>query len=320
MAIFVIIVLGGGYCFKLIQAPLVRSGKPAVIIRVAPNTSARSLINLLSDKKLIKMPELWLLLARLCGFANHLKAGYYQINPGDTGIILLHKIVNGAVVVESFRIIEGTTSMDVRRNLTVAPYLNYDTAVVNNMVLQITQHHLSEEGLLLAATYFYNAGSAAQELLWRAHIELMKALDYYWRARSDHLPYTNPYEMLVAASIIEKETALDLERKIISGIIVNRINLHMPLQMDPTVMYIFNSNWHNISRLTHQNLSVDSPYNTYLHRGLPPTPIAIVGKAALEAAAHPLKVDYLYFYANSDGSHKFSKTYREQQKAIRRQM
>ena len=128
------------------------------------------------------------------------------------------------------------------------------------------------------------------------------------------LPYQTAYEMLIAASIIEKETAIPKERRLIAGIIINRLRKHMPLQMDPTVIYALGSQYHGTLR--REDLQIDSPFNSYLHRGLPPTPIAMVDKDAIDAAAHPEPTDYLYFVATGNGSHHFSVNYEEQKQAI----
>ena len=300
-----------------IHLPLLHYGQATVVIEIPQHTSAAQLVRILATKHLIISPNLWLCVIRIGGFASKLRAGYYQIQPGDTGISLLRKIVHGTVLVKTFKIIEGTTSIEVMHNLAVAPYLNYNQVAVDAASSDIAKNHQSLEGLLLADTYFYDAGSAAADILLRAHVKLQQNLHYYWNTRSDNLPYKNPYELLTAASILEKETASAVERKIIAGIIVNRLNLHMPLQMDPTVIYPLHLKQHNFYKLHHRDLTIDSPYNTYLHRGLPPTPIALIGQSALEAASHPLQVDYLYFYANGDGSHQFSRTYTEQKQAIK---
>ena len=158
----------------------------------------------------------------------------------------------------------------------------------------------------------------------QANKNLQNYIETLWANRNPVVPYKNAYELLIAASIIEKEASLPLERKIISGIIVNRLKLRMPLQMDPTVIYAV-ANEKRLKQLstegsapplTREDLKIKSPYNTYTNRGLPPTPIAMVGKESLEAAAHPEENSYLYFYAKGDGSHQFSKTYKEQQQAI----
>ena len=174
----------------------------------------------------------------------------------------------------------------------------------------------SSEGLLLADTYQYNACSQARDVLNRAHSNLQHYLEASWQQRAANLPYKTPYDLLIAASIIEKETANSNEKRLISSVIVNRLRKFMPLQMDPTVIYGLGTAY--TGKLTHNDLQIDSPYNTYRYRGLPPTPIAMVGKDAIDAAAHPASTNFLYFVARGDGTHYFSTSYNEQKSAIAR--
>ena len=302
------------------QPMLVSAGNP-VVLEIKPQTSARAFVNLLYSQKLIRSKLILMALIRDRGLSNHLQAGVYQINPGESVIDLLKRVVKGDVLVEPFRILEGSTLADLKQNLAKAPYLNSNTADFS----VIASQHLSAEGLFLADTYFYRAGSDAAALLKQANQNLLTYLDMIWQNRDSTLPYKNSYELLIAASIIEKEASLPLERKIIAGIIVKRLKIKMPLQMDPTVLYALANADHItpqeaakrvVIRLHHHDLKFNSPYNTYLYRGLPPTPIAMVGKQSLDAAAHPESTDYLYFFAKGDGSHQFSANYQEQQQAI----
>ena len=153
-------------------------------------------------------------------------------------------------------------------------------------------------------------------MLLSAHRHLQNVLNDAWQHRASSLPYQTPYELLIVASILEKETAIARERRLISGVIINRLQKHMLLQMDPTVIYAKGADAEG--RLMHDDLRLDSPYNTYRYHGLPPTPIAMVGKDAIDAAAHPLSSNYLYFVAMGDGHHYFSETYDEQKAAVAR--
>lgn len=291
---------------------MVVKGSAPITISVDKNMSASDFARMLQSKHLIKSSRSFLTLIRLQGLAQRLKAGIYQITPGESPLKFLYKVAAGEVLVESFRIIEGTTLNQVITNLQNTQYLNYNSFDWQT----IAGDHKSPEGLLLADTYNYNAGSDAKPLLQLASQRLQQFLEYSWENRSPGLPYKTPYELLIAASILEKETSLATEKKIISGVVINRIRKNMPLQMDPTVIYALGENYHG--KLTHNDMSVNSPYNTYINRGLPPTPIAMVGKAAIDAAAHPQVTNYLYFVAKGDGSHFFSATYDEQREAISR--
>lgn len=298
------------YCF--LTKPILLDKERPIVIVVAKNTSAASFVQSLVAKNLVSSPRLLLAMIRLQGLTHRLKAGIYQIKPGESVPHLLNRIEAGDVLVESFRIIDGTTLSQVSKHLQKAPYLRYKEEDWQ----AIKGNYANPEGLLLADTYNYHAGSEAKFLLRLAHYKLQQYLDISWQSRYPGLPYQSPYDLLIAASILEKEAALPEEKKIIAGIIVNRIKKNMPLQMDPTVIYALGSSYQG--KLTHDDLSIDSPYNTYRHRGLPPTPIAMVGKKAIDAAAHPTMTNYLYFVAKGDGSHQFSETYEEQKAAITR--
>ena len=298
--------------YRLMSKPMLSENSAPVTLKIDKNTTASSLVKMLESRHLIKSERLLLALIRIQGLAPKLKAGTYQIKPGESAQQLLNKINSGKVLVESFRIIEGSTLTQVIVNLQKAPnlktdYIDWHTIMAN---------HDSAEGLLLADTYNYDAGSEAKPLLKLANQKLQEYLEESWKNRSAELPYQSSYELLIAASILEKESAIPDERKIISGIIVNRIKKHMPLQMDPTVIYGLGENYKG--KLNHEDMSVHSAFDTYANRGLPPTPIAMVGKNAIDAAAHPQLSNYLYFVAKGDGTHQFSATYEEQKEAISR--
>ncbi|ASQ45821.1 endolytic transglycosylase MltG [Legionella clemsonensis] len=303
--------LVGSYLYLLLKKPMMTGNLP-VIVSVNKNTSAASFIHTLQSKHLIDSGRLLLTFIRIRGLAPHLKAGIYEVLPGDTVQQFLNKVVAGQVLIASFSIIEGTTVSQIKANLNSAQFLNYN----DSDWLKIEGNYANPEGLLLADTYNYAAGSDAAQLLKLANQKLMQYLDNCWNNRSPGLPYKSPYELLIVASILEKESSLPAERKLIAGVVVNRLKKNMPLQMDPTVIYALGINYQG--KLTHANLAVNSPYNTYRYRGLPPTPIAMVGRDAIEAAAHPQFTDYLYFVAKGDGSHQFSVSYEEQKKAIAR--
>jgi len=312
LALFLIIIAVFAYrVYLALYRPMIIEGQP-IILEVKANSTANGLVQTLFTKNLIESRKIALNYIKYAHLANSLKAGVYQINPGESLRDLLKRIVEGDVIIESFRIIEGTTLTQVSNNLQSALYLNYDA----NAWQSIQGSYRSAEGLLLADTYHYNAGSDAKNILITANKKLTAYLESSWQNQDADLPYITPYDMLIAASIIEKEAAISSERKIIAGVVINRLRLHMPLQMDPTVIYALGNTFSG--RLTHDDLNVDSPYNTYRYRGLPPTPIAMVGKDAIDAAAHPQKSKYLYYVAKGDGTHFFSENYTDQKKAISR--
>lgn len=309
LALVVVIALNW---YRLLYLPMPIGKEASTIIQIDKFTSASAFAHILKERNFIKSTRPFLLFIRLHGLSQQLKAGVYQILEGESAAQFLRRVAAGDVLIASFRIIEGTTQAQVAANLAKAPYLTYQAADWAS----ITGSYPNAEGLLLADTYHYDAGSKSKDLLERAHKNLETFLASNWRQRSPGLPYKTPYELLIAASILEKETAIPQERRLIAGVIVNRLRKNMLLQMDPTVIYALGSRYSG--KLTHEDLRIDSPYNSYRYRGLPPTPISMVGKDAIDAAAHPEPTDYLYFVARGDGSHYFSVNYEQQKQAITR--
>lgn len=299
-----------GYVYSLINAPMITDSNAVMVINLDRSATAYQFVHQLKEKQLIKSPQFLLSVIRYQNLAHKLKAGVYQIKPGESALQLLERVVAGDVIIQNFKIIAGTTQQKIVQDLTHAPYLEYKP---EDWTL-IASGHPNAEGLLLADTYQYRGGSTSNTLLEQAHRNLLNYLNDSWANRAPNLPYHTAYELLIAASIIEKETALATERKLIAGVMVNRLNKTMPLQMDPTVIYALGNAY--TGKLSHKDMQYVSPYNSYINRGLPPTPIAMVGKEAIDAAAHPQLSKYLYFVAKGDGSHQFSETYDQQRAAI----
>lgn len=293
-----------------IAKPLIPIQGAPVVITLDRTTTASQFVQTLKERNLISAGTPLLMVIRYTGLSSQLKAGVYEIKPGETALQLLHRVVDGDVLTQNFTIIAGTTQQKVTQDLIKAAYLNYQASDWND----IKGNYPNAEGLLLADTYQYQGGSSSKSLLEYAHRNLINYLNKSWANRAPHLPYKTPYELLTAASIIEKETAIPQERKLISGVLINRLNKNMPLQMDPTVIYGLGAAY--TGKLSHDDMQIDSPYNSYRYRGLPPTPIAMVGKESLDAAAHPQLSNYLYFVAKGDGTHQFSETYQQQKQAI----
>lgn len=300
--------------YRLIYRPIPISSNESLIIRVDKATTANILVHTMHNQGWIGSERLWIALIRLQGLSGKLRAGIYQIQPGESAQHLLLRIVAGDVLRKPFMIRPGTTINQISKDLANAPYLDYQE---HDWSILKTQH-ANPEGLLLADTYLYDAGSSGQALLQRANTQLDQVLNQAWQNRNPILPYQNPYELLIAASILEKEASLPKERRLISGVIVNRMKIHMPLQMDPTVIYALGDAYHGL--LTHEQMTIDSPYNTYRYKGLPPTPIAMVSTDAIDAASHPEMSQYLYFVAKGDGTHEFHKNYAEHREAINQYM
>lgn len=315
--LLVILIFAGIFIFAvhfypLFYRPMLINQHSKVIIKIDKSMPASTLVHTLKKQGLVLPEQLVISFIRTQGLAQRLKAGVYQVKQGESTAHFLHRVVDGDVLKQSFSIIEGTTQTQISANLEHAPYLDYDP----NDWAKIAGNRPNAEGLLLADTYNYNSGSRSKSLFELAHAKLQQFLEHCWQERSEHLPYKTPYELLIAASILEKETANSRERRLISGVIINRLRKNMPLQMDPTVIYALGTKYKG--KLSREDLRFDSPYNSYRHRGLPPTPIAMVGKDAIDAAAHPEQTDYLYFVATGDGSHFFSVNYEQQKEAVAR--
>lgn len=298
--------------YQFFAKPLQLAQKTETIISIANASSAYTFSEDLQTHGLVHNAKLVRMLIRMRGLSNKIKAGIYVVHAGESINSFLSRVAAGDVLVEKFVIIAGTTQAKISQNLQHSPYLIYNA----NDWLTIADNHQSAEGQVLADTYFYQAGSRSSLLLAQAHAKLQTSLMQAWNQRSPGLPFKTPYELLIAASILEKEASLLTEKKLIAGVMVNRLRKHIPLQMDPTTIYALGSQYRG--KLSHADLQVDSPYNTYHNRGLPPGPIAMVGVDAIFAAAHPTNTGYYYFVAKGDGSHQFSATYDEQRQAIAR--
>lgn len=309
---FVFIVIFVYHLYSLYCFPMLSLHEPQAIIVLGKSASAGQFTQILKNKGFIYSKTLMLLWIRVQGVSNRLKAGVYQVHPNESALQFLDRVVAGDVISLNFTIISGTTQQKISQDLARAQYLEYNP----DDWRWVKKNHLNAEGLLLADTYQYRGGSSSKTLLMQAHQKLVNYLEQRWKNRSLGLPYRDPYELLIAASILEKETAVPKERKIISGVIVNRLKKGMPLQMDPTVIYGLGAQY--MGKLSHHDLFIRSPYNSYQLRGLPPTPIAMVGKEAIDAAAQPDWSNYLYFVAKGDGTHQFSETYEQQKQAIKR--
>lgn len=296
--------------YRFLHQPLLQVDSSSSIVHVERQMSAHAFVQQLKKQNLLQSPRLLLAFIRVQALSQQLKAGIYEIHPGESALSFLYRVIDGDVLQQSLRIIEGSTLAQISLALERAPYLNYHAKDWK----AIAAPHATAEGLLLADTYHYDAGTDSKSVLELAHQHLEECLQAYWQTRSPNLPYKTPYELLIAASILEKEAAKSVEKHLISGVIVNRLRKHMPLQMDPTVIYAMADRY--TGHITRDDLHIDSPYNTYRYRGLPPTPIAMVGKDAIEAAAHPKVSNYLYFVATGDGGHVFSVNYEQQKRAV----
>ncbi|MDY6813691.1 MAG: endolytic transglycosylase MltG [Pseudomonadota bacterium] len=309
-------VVGAGWRIALHwqRAPLPLAAP--VTVEIAPGSSLRSIAGTLHDGGVLPHPLPFVLLAYWHDAAQSLQAGEYRFEPGDTPLDVLHQLVAGRVLQHRFTIVEGWTFADLRRALTQAEPLRQQGAALSDDELMAALGHPDQhpEGRFLPETYQYVRGDSDLALLARAHAAMAAALAASWQTRAAELSVDTPAEALVLASIIEKETAVGTERATISGVFHRRLALGMRLQTDPTVIYGLGSRFDG--DLRRADLARDGPYNTYQRTGLPPTPIALPGRAALEAAVHPEPGEALYFVARRDGTHVFSADYAAHRQAV----
>ncbi|MCC7096473.1 MAG: endolytic transglycosylase MltG [Thermomonas sp.] len=262
---------------------------------------------------------LWQVLARETGASGRIQVGEYALNAATTPRALLLAMRDGKVVRRNFTIVEGWNIRDLRAALGKVALLRQTLADMDDAALMeaLGQKGQSPEGRFLPETYAWTRGDSDLDILKRAYAAMDKALDAAWAGRAPDLPLKNRVDALILASIIEKETGVGDERPRIAGVFVRRLRMGMRLQTDPTVIYGMGSSY--AGNLRRVDLDTDTPYNTYTRDGLPPTPIAMPGEAALRAAVHPAPGDALYFVAVGDGSgrHVFTHTLGEHSAAVR---
>ena len=267
---------------------------------------------------IVHSPWSFRLLGRALGKSTALKAGIYDIVRPMTPIELLEKIERGDVSKVAVQFIEGWTSREIRAALRKQILLEHPSETMDDQALLTaigaTEGHI--EGLFFPDTYFYTPRSTDIEILRRAYQAQRNKLMAEWQTRAPNLPYRTPYEALIMASIIEKETGAEAERPRIAAVFINRLNQGMRLQTDPTVIYGLGLSFDG--NLRREDLLRDTPYNTYTRTGLPPTPIAIPGAAAIHAALHPAATNDLYFVSRGNGTHVFSSTLDAHNRAVKR--
>lgn len=285
---------------------------------ITPGTSLQGLAVQLKKSRIVNSPLSFRLLGRLLDKSTGLKAGVYEINRPLTPLALYEKIERGEVTQAAVQFIEGWTIREVRAALKQQVSLSHPSEAMDDAQLLTaigaTEGHV--EGLFFPDTYFYVPHTTDIDILRRAYRTQRDKLAMEWKGRAPGLPYRTPYEALIMASIIEKETGVAEERSRIAAVFLNRLNQRMRLQTDPTVIYGLGANFDG--DLRKDDLLRDTPYNTYTRSGLPPTPIAIPGVAALHAALHPDESDALYFVARGNGTHVFSSSLDAHNRAVNR--
>lgn len=278
----------------------------AVTVLVPKGAGSAGVAVRLQQGGVINHPFLFRIAARLSGKDKLLKAGEYRFEPQISMAEVIDKLAAGDIVYHQLTVPEGLMSIQVAEIINKAPNLGGEALPK------------FEEGGFLPETYTYKYGDTKQDVWNEGKAAAQKVLMQAWENRDDDLPVKNPEELLVLASIIEKETAIDEERAVVASVFVNRLRKGMKLQTDPTVIYALTEGNAELKRsLKRKDLQVDSPYNTYKYYGLPPKPICNPGAASIWAAAHPADTDYLYFVADGKGGHNFSRSLAEHNKSVR---
>ncbi|MBQ4787832.1 endolytic transglycosylase MltG [Pectobacterium versatile] len=288
------------------------------IFTLPAGTGREGLETLLLDQKIITDDTFFPWLLRFEPELAKFKAGTYRFTSGMIVREMLALLSSGKEAQFTIRFVEGSRLKEWLVTLQQAPYIKHSLADKTEQDVA-TQLEINDktnpEGWFYPDTYSYTAGTSDSALLQRAHQRMKKTVDEVWKGREEGLPYKTPDELLTMASIIEKETAINEERTQVASVFVNRLRLGMRLQTDPTVIYGMGDDYKGV--ITRKALDTPTPYNTYVISGLPPTPIAMPGKASLDAAAHPAKTSYLYFVADGKGGHSFTTNLADHNRAVR---
>ncbi|MEY2631964.1 MAG: hypothetical protein RIR00_618 [Pseudomonadota bacterium] len=306
----------GGF-YHWAQSPLSQQANP-LDFRILPGSSLKSVARQLNAAGLEVWPDGLGLLGRLLRVDAGIKAGSYSLTPGLTPYTLLQKLVRGDVTQAEITLLEGQTFRQWRERLDAHPELEHLSRGLSEteLLARLGIAETAAEGLFFPDTYLFDKHSSDLALLARAYRMMSSRLQGEWAQRADGLPYRTPYQALIMASIVEKETGREADRGLVAAVFVNRLKLGMLLQTDPTVIYGLGSQFDG--NIRKRDLQTDTPYNTYTRAGLPPTPIAMPGQAALQAALHPAASDVLYFVARGDGSSQFSRSLEEHNRAVNR--
>jgi UPF0755 protein len=281
-----------------------------------PGSSLRAAAQEMERAGVLREPARFVLMARLLGEASSVKAGSYEVSEPVTPYRLLQKIVHGEVAQATTKFVEGWTFRQIRKVLDEHPDLTHATrGLTDEEVLQrLGIEEASPEGLFFPDTYHFARGNSDLRVLRRAHRLMQSHLEAQWAARAPDLPLATPYEALILASIVEKETGREEERPLVAAVYVNRLRKGMLLQSDPTVIYGLGETFDG--NLRKRDLQADAPYNTYTRTGLPPTPIAMPSLASLAATLNPPVSEALYFVSRGDGTSHFSPTLGEHERAV----
>ena len=291
----------------------------AIRVEVQPGSTVRGVLKHLAAARALAHPRLTELYLRLHGRHFSIKAGEYEVPPHASAADVVTLLAEGRVVLEQLTVVEGATYQDFRRELESDPHVKANLRGASDEAVMAAIGHADEqpEGRFFPSTYRFASGTTETELLKMAYDKMSDVLAAAWAQRAQDLPFATPYQALVLASIIEKETGLASERPLIAGVFVERLKKGMRLQSDPTVIYGMGAEYTGTIRT--RDLTTDTPYNTYTRAGLPPTPISLPGRESILATVRPNDTGNLYFVAtgDGDGAHHFSTTLADHDAAVR---
>lgn len=278
----------------------------------------RSVASMLEDEGILNYADLMILYGRYTGQDRMIKAGAYEIKAGDTPLDVLERIASGDMSHRRIALIEGRTTKQFIERIQSNPDITVtlDADKPEELLAKLNSPYESLEGLFYPDTYVFVPGDTDFDILRRAYVQLQDYLQKAWDSRDPSIPLNTPYELLIMASIIEKETGLASDRDTIAGVFMNRLRANMLLQTDPTVIYGMGDKYEG--RIRKVDLQTDTPWNTYTRKGLPPTPIANPGLAAIEAASQPAEHSYYYFVSRGDGSSEFAENLQQHNRNVRR--
>lgn len=312
--ILVALAAGGGFAYWA-QRPIIVQ-EPAIDFTIAPGSGAHAAGEQIAAAGVPVQPLLFNLLTRVTLKSAKLKAGSYELKPGTAPLGLIQQLVRGEFAQESLTIIEGWTFHQMREAMAAHKGLKHELAQMSDdgVIALVSSDYAKAEGLFFPDTYLFAKGATDLQIYKQAYAMLVSHLSAAWDKRDPSLPYKTPYEALVMASIIEKETGQKSERTMIAGVFVNRLRIGMMLQTDPTVIYGMGERYEG--KIRKRDLESDNPYNTYTRVGLPPTPIALPGVQSLAAALSPAPTQALYFVSRGNGTSKFSDNLPEHNRAV----
>ena len=289
-----------------------------VDVSIEPGQSVRSIAQTVVLSGVDVSPTLLFYYFKFSGQSRLIRAGSYEIDAQTSAIQLLNKLVRGEENLKTMTLVEGWTWLQFRQALNKSEFLKHDSNSLSDeeIMSHLGKSGVAPEGRFFPDTYHFSKGSSDLDVMRRAAIAMDKHLVTAWQNRDLGLPLKNPQEALILASIVEKETGLSSDRRMIASVFHNRLRINMPLQTDPTVIYGMGADFDgNLRRV---DLQTDHPWNTYVRKGLPPTPIAMPGAAALQATLHPATSKALYFVARGDGSSQFSDNLADHNAAVDR--